>query len=170
MPQTHKITPQEALQRTIELLSASTLDYLATLEATRCAHGCRFVHGFPPDEVKTYLFQIGPRRLHQTLAAMPEPLCFVGHTHELELVCLQEGAVERRPLPTEPVELAPAARCIDNVGSVGQPRDGDNRAKYVLWDSTARTLEVCRVGYDIAAVVDKILRAGLPRVYADRLW
>jgi diadenosine tetraphosphatase ApaH/serine/threonine PP2A family protein phosphatase len=59
---------------------------------------------------------------------------------------------------------------IVNVGSVGQPRDGNNNAKYVIWNISEDSLEVRFVPYDIAAVVDKIMAAGLPKVHADRLW
>ena len=59
---------------------------------------------------------------------------------------------------------------IINIGSVGQPRDGTNTAKYVIWDSAAKTIEVRCIPYDIAAVVRKIQAAGLPEEHAQRLW
>jgi diadenosine tetraphosphatase ApaH/serine/threonine PP2A family protein phosphatase len=62
------------------------------------------------------------------------------------------------------------SRFIVNVGSVGQPRDGDNRAKYVIWDTDQDVIEVRFIRYDIEKVVKKILAAGLPEVHANRLW
>ena len=59
---------------------------------------------------------------------------------------------------------------IINIGSVGQPRDATNDAKYVIWDGDAATLEVKFVTYDIAAASEKIIAAGLPEVHAKRLW
>ncbi|MEA1949545.1 MAG: hypothetical protein U9N83_19895 [Thermodesulfobacteriota bacterium] len=59
---------------------------------------------------------------------------------------------------------------IVNVGSVGQPRDGNNNAKYVIWNTSEDPLVVRFVPYDIAAVISKIIAAGLPKVRADKLW
>jgi diadenosine tetraphosphatase ApaH/serine/threonine PP2A family protein phosphatase len=56
-----------------------------------------------------------------------------------------------------------------NPGSVGQPRDGDPRAAYILYDSAARLVAYCRVPYDVAAAQKKIREAGLPPILADRL-
>jgi hypothetical protein len=57
---------------------------------------------------------------------------------------------------------------------VGQPRDGNNKAKYVLWQPATRdaaaTIEVRFVPYDIARTAARIVEVGLPTVYADRLW
>jgi diadenosine tetraphosphatase ApaH/serine/threonine PP2A family protein phosphatase len=56
-----------------------------------------------------------------------------------------------------------------NTGSVGQPRDGDKRASYVVYDTTARQFEIRRVEYDIATAQKKIIAAGLPERLANRL-
>ncbi len=60
-------------------------------------------------------------------------------------------------------------RLIINPGGVGQPRDGDPRAAYVLYDTEARTLTLHRVEYDIAATQEKMRTAGLPSWLAERL-
>ena len=67
------------------------------------------------------------------------------------------------------IELEAGRRYLINVGSVGQPRDGDPRAAYAVWDLDARRVTIERVPYDLAAAQGKILRAGLPRFLADRL-
>ena len=56
-----------------------------------------------------------------------------------------------------------------NVGSVGQPRDGDPRAAYALWDTGSGVLQHVRVGYDVDSASRRIVAAGLPRFLADRL-
>ena len=56
-----------------------------------------------------------------------------------------------------------------NCGAVGQPRDGDPRAAFGLFDTASRTLTVLRVAYDVAAAQAKIIAAGLPEVLAQRL-
>jgi diadenosine tetraphosphatase ApaH/serine/threonine PP2A family protein phosphatase len=72
-------------------------------------------------------------------------------------------------LPGEPVTLRPGEKCIVNVGSVGQPRDGDPRAAYVIFDGVAGLAEVFRIEYDVDATALKILEAGLPAMLADRI-
>jgi diadenosine tetraphosphatase ApaH/serine/threonine PP2A family protein phosphatase len=59
---------------------------------------------------------------------------------------------------------------VINVGSVGQPRDGNNNAKYVLYAPENHTVELRYVPYDIEAAAEKILAAGLPAHNARRLW
>jgi diadenosine tetraphosphatase ApaH/serine/threonine PP2A family protein phosphatase len=101
---------------------------------------------------------------------MAERICFVGHTHDLELVANASGEITRQPLEKGFTRLQPDQAYIVNVGSVGQPRDGDNNAKYVIWDTAAHMLELKFIPYDIAAVAGKIIAAGLPRAHARRLW
>jgi diadenosine tetraphosphatase ApaH/serine/threonine PP2A family protein phosphatase len=60
-------------------------------------------------------------------------------------------------------------RFLINCGAVGQPRDGDPRAAYGMLDSSARTLSLARVEYDVSAAQAKIVAAGLPDVLAQRL-
>lgn len=64
----------------------------------------------------------------------------------------------------------PAVRCLVNVGSVGQPRDGDPRAAYAVFDNKNRSVEMVRVEYDVARAAEKIRRAGLPAALAQRLF
>jgi diadenosine tetraphosphatase ApaH/serine/threonine PP2A family protein phosphatase len=66
--------------------------------------------------------------------------------------------------------LSADKKYIINIGSVGQPRDTSNEAKYVIWDSLVDTIDVRYIPYDIAAVVQKIKDAGLPENHAKRLW
>jgi diadenosine tetraphosphatase ApaH/serine/threonine PP2A family protein phosphatase len=68
-----------------------------------------------------------------------------------------------------PVRLEAGFRHLVNVGSVGQPRDGDPRAAYVLWDSEEATVELRRVPYPVEAVQVKMQRKGLPRPLWERL-
>ena len=95
-----------------------------------------------------YLFQISDRKMIRVFENIGERICFIGHTHELNLVEINGGTVKY--LPLEPgVRHLDSKNCyIINVGSVGQPRDGDNRAKYVIWDTERNTLELRCVSYD----------------------
>jgi len=150
-------------------------DFLGRLPIRAQYNGCLLVHGSPRRPVNEYLFAddvyTNPNKLMQNFERLEHTACFVGHTH-VPGVFMDDPYFESPDELTQPgsYEIADDDRVIVNVGSVGQPRDGDNRAKYVIWDSTAETLEVRRVPYDIAAAARKILQAGLPPTYADRLW
>ncbi len=134
-------------------------------------NGCRFVHGFPPDSINTYLFQVSYDRLKQVFKEIEEKICFVGHTHELEIIGFDGKVFEHIPISEACVKhLYKERRYIINIGSVGQPRDGNNNAKYVIWNTDDYTVEVKFIPYDIAGVVNKIIKAGLPKVHAERLW
>jgi diadenosine tetraphosphatase ApaH/serine/threonine PP2A family protein phosphatase len=93
----------------------------------------------------------------------------VGHTHELVLAAFDGKRLISAPLQEGPVSLASRGRYIVNVGSVGQPRDGDNRSKYVIYDDAKAIIDVRFIPYDISAVVKKIMAAGLPEIHALRL-
>jgi diadenosine tetraphosphatase ApaH/serine/threonine PP2A family protein phosphatase len=163
-------TTRESLRITRSLLSPGSLAWLEGLPRTLVLEGCRLVHGFPPDSVVTYLFEVGDGQLEGEMARLPERLCFVGHTHLLELVSLGEGGLSRRPLTAGSVRLEAGERHLVNAGAVGQPRDGDKRAKYVIWDDRTRDLAVRCVVYDQAATAAKIMARGLPEINARRLW
>ena len=161
---------RESILKTLPMLSKGSVDYISGLKTYAIHHGARFVHGVPPDSVITYLFQIEEPVFCDIFEKMKEKICFVGHTHKLEIVSYSGGAVIRAPLKKGCLHLHADKKYIVNVGSVGQPRDTSNDAKYVIWDSTAGTLDVRFISYDIAAVVQKIKDAGLPAEHAERLW
>lgn len=158
-----------SLEKTREFLSGRALDYVKELPFYLTEHGCRFVHGFPPDSATEYLFEISQQRLLKTLDNAAERICFVGHTHELLLVSRNGEDISKRPLKKETVSLDPHSSYIINVGSVGQPRDGNNCAKYVILDDQSFELEVRFVSYDVNETINKIFHAGLPEQHAWRL-
>ena len=160
---------REALDRTRELMPPELIARVAALPTSLVFHGCRCVHGLPPNDTTTYLFEAGDTTLRRAFARTPERVAFVGHTHMLEAASLSGRDVERYELSLGDNPLAASQRHIVNVGAVGQPRDGDNRAKYGLYDDVSGTLTIRAVPYDIEAVCRKIVARGLPRRYADRL-
>ena len=160
---------RKSLEMTMATLSSVSLEFIQDLPTSLVMEGDRFVHGFPPDSVRTYLFQKSDLELVATFNEMTERLCFVGHTHDLELIEYKAQAITRGPLLQGTTELAGDQHFIINVGSVGQPRDGTNEAKYVLWYKTENRVEVRSVPYDIDAVAAKIKARGLPIENAERL-
>jgi len=161
---------RQSIQKTVELLNESALDYLCRLERCAIRYGCRFVHGLPPRSATTYLFEVTDDKLGDLFGEYTEPLCFIGHTHTLELLTFDGLEIVREPLREGIKPLSPGRRHLVNCGSVGQPRDLNNKAKYLILDTAENHLEVRFVSYDISAVVQKILAAGLPEAHAARLW
>lgn len=93
-------------------------------------------------------------------------VCFYGHTHHP--VFFEKSGYVRR-VNDQRISVTLGKKYFVNVGSVGQPRDGDPRASYAVYDVAARRIELRRVDYDIAATQKKILDAGLPERLAIRL-
>jgi diadenosine tetraphosphatase ApaH/serine/threonine PP2A family protein phosphatase len=112
------------------------------------------------------LDHFGAERAFEAMA--PARVAFIGHSHS-PVVFVDDGNVQRYPVrDTLALELA-KRRYVMNVGSVGQPRDGNPDASYVVYDDEADTVTHHRVRYDREKAAEKILRAGLPPVLAERL-
>ncbi len=96
-------------------------------------------------------------------------VCFSGHTH-VPIIFRKQGQVGQVSVVEESsVSFEAGHKYLINVGSVGQPRDGDSRASFAVYDADERTVELQRVAYDIEACQNKIRRAGLPERLAARL-
>jgi diadenosine tetraphosphatase ApaH/serine/threonine PP2A family protein phosphatase len=160
---------RKSLTMTFDMLSAGSLDFIRGLPTHLIVPPLRFVHGFPPDSSTLYTFQVEPRIKRQVLRELPERICFVGHTHSLEITAFDGNALMDVAFQEGLNNLQPDHKHLINIGSVGQPRDGDTRAKYVIWDSAQNTLDIRCVPYDARAAAAKIIAAGLPELHARRL-
>lgn len=160
---------RRSLEKTAQFLSDTAKAHIASFSTSMTIDGCRLVHGFPPDSPTTYLFEVTPEHIRDTLNQLAEWLVFVGHTHELLIVESDGETIKTDPLHQGMIRLNPRKKYLINVGSVGQPRDGNNKAKYVIWDNTSHELSVRFVRYDINDTVQKIYKAGLPEQHAWRL-
>jgi predicted phosphodiesterase len=94
------------------------------------------------------------------------PVCFFGHTH-VPVAFIRDSVVRGGTYSKFRVE--PGRKYFVNVGAVGQPRDGNPKAAYVIYDIDEGSIELRRLDYDIAAAQKKILAAGLPERLAQRL-
>jgi len=160
---------RQAVEKTLTLLCPESLAFIANLPKFLARDGLRFVHGMPPDKTHNYFFKYNGKALETVMKAMTEPVCFIGHTHMLEYAAWEGGAALRGELEKGIMELDPAKKYILNIGSVGQPRDGNRKAKYALYDATAATLEIRYVPYDNELAAKKIREIGMPAQYADKL-
>lgn len=133
--------------------------------------GFHLVHGSPVDEDE---YVVENSEASEALRYVTAALTFFGHTHVQGGFVWRRGRVEpvRRPAREDDrrlVEFGQDAAYLVNPGSVGQPRDGDPRAAFVLFDSSGGFFWFHRLEYDCKQAQDKIRRAGLPPALADRL-
>jgi diadenosine tetraphosphatase ApaH/serine/threonine PP2A family protein phosphatase len=141
--------------------------WLAALPLLREFEQATLVHASPsqPDD---WEYVISAEDGHRAFASFATRLCFVGHSH-LPGVWVQGSWGRSHEAGAVDIILEPGCRYLVNVGSVGQPRDRDPRAAWVLWDADARRVTLRRVPYDVAATRSRIVAAGLPTFLADRL-
>jgi len=132
---------RQGIDHTIALVSRGDLDHIATWPFFLIESGGRFVHGLPPDSVMGYLTRTSDQRLARIMALMPQVISFVGHTHLLGGVFMKDQVITRFSMGKKILFLDKACRYIINAGSVGQSRDCDDRAKYIIWDGVAATIE-----------------------------
>jgi predicted phosphodiesterase len=93
-------------------------------------------------------------------------ICFVGHSH-VPIVFLENEGITYSDASF--VQIPENARAIVNVGSVGQPRDGNSRSCFALYDTDTRTITFQRISYNVTKTVEKISSSGLPAILGDRL-
>ena len=154
---------------TEKLLSHKSKVYCGNLPIFLNFENAYFVHGYPPASIFQYLDRQSDEKIANLFASTSASLFFLGHTHRLMLVSGQNETLIRKVLKQETIVLQPNNKYIINCGSVGQPRDGDSRAKYLLWDLANRQLEVRFVDYDKQKTIKKIRERGFPEIYATRL-
>ncbi|HZT96242.1 MAG TPA: metallophosphoesterase family protein [Chloroflexota bacterium] len=151
-------------------MSDETKGFLESLGQVEEMGATTLVHGSPRDPIWEYLEY--PSQAPENFARFTTKLCFNGHTHVPKI--FSQDAEDRRtevrvPDPDEVVDTADEHRFILNPGSVGQPRDGDPRAAYAIFDADGERFEYHRVAYDVEATQKKMADARLPQALADRL-
>jgi len=160
-----------AARWTSEALSPDHLEYLRALPQGPMTidETIEICHGAPFDE-DHYIFDAEDAR--RALDTASRPVCLFGHTH-LPVVFRRGPALFDGFMPEgsddSVLEIAAGINYLVNVGSVGQPRDGDPRAAYGIFDSAGPSLVLTRVTYPVDAAQRRILNAGLPASLANRL-
>jgi diadenosine tetraphosphatase ApaH/serine/threonine PP2A family protein phosphatase len=150
---------------TAEELSDESRAYLESLEPQLVRDDVELYHASPRDPVWEYV--LSPQVALASLAAVRAPLVLVGHSHVALRFGWEQQALSLCEDGTE-VDLA-RERWLLNPGSVGQPRDGDARAAYMLLDLDAKHAKFKRVRYEIAKTQAEIRERGLPEALAERL-
>jgi len=161
---------RETIEHTLNFLTPGLISYIRNLPTFRVINDALFVHGCPPKSPTIYLNHLSLSEIKKAFESYSQRISFAGHTHRLMLFSYNGKSVSLNPLKEKTVDLDPKLKHIINVGSVGQQRDGDPRAKYVIWDDEYNTLEIKHISYDIAATAAKIMERGFLKRDADRLF
>ena len=141
-------------------------DYLRALPFSVRWLDTLLVHASPA-QPEDWHYVLSPAEAEEEMTAYEEAVCFIGHSHYPGTFDRQGKHV--RYTRASEVRVEKGHRYLVNVGSVGQPRDGDPRAAYLLYDDLERVLTHVRIEYDIAGAMKRITDAGLPRFLAERL-
>ncbi len=152
---------------TREVLDPEWWTYLGSLESSGEANGVALYHGSARDPVWEYVLD-GWAAL-ATLELASSDVVLVGHSHVALQIVLRADELSGGLAPAGTTLDLTGARWLFNPGSVGQPRDGDHRAAWLLLDLDARTAHFHRVDYDVTRTQAEIREAGLPEVLAGRL-
>jgi putative phosphoesterase len=147
----------QAIEWTRGQISSENLEYLAGLpqKARLSVDGMNIAmfHGSPRDPLNEYIYpNISSFIFRSLIEEFEGDLLVLGHTHL-------------------PFTHSYGPKTVGNPGSIGQPRDGDARASYAVFEPSAEPqFQIRRIGYDISSMASKIVSVGLPRLLADRLF
>lgn len=162
---------RHALDAHAAILSSENMAWLKGLpyENRMDDQGVLLCHGSPV-RLEEFEYIFAPEQARECLAIYDRigHITMIGHSHLCKVFALTRTAVEE--LPSIDFELDPDKKYIVSVGSVGQPRDFDNRASYTVYDTEKKRFEFKRVEYDIELAADKVLRGRLERNFAHRLF
>ena len=151
---------------TRDQLSPDDLQWLEGLPFTVTVKGMTLVHS-TMDRPENFGYVFDNLQAAANFTNQKTPVCFHCHTHCPMIY--EKTATDVYRIDPQDFKLQMGRKYFINVGSVGQPRDGDPRATYVIYDSMAKTVAFRRLEYDIAAAQARIREAGLPERLAARL-
>lgn len=157
---------REAVLWTRTALGFDDLNFLRSLMLVEEVNHFTVVHGtlHRPEKFE-YMLDITEAFQSQRLCKTQ--VCVVGHTHIPSIVEFRGSDIN--VIDSNIAKVNAGCKYVINAGSVGQPRDGDSRACYCGYDTDTSEFHIKRVDYDIETARSKIIKANLPRIFADRL-
>lgn len=156
---------EEAMNWTRDQLPTADKEWLRSLRLQRQVRDFTIVHA-TLDTPHKWGYVFNQLDAAASFSYQHTAVCFIGHTHAPKAY-VRDGSV--RSMAFESLELLPGKKYLVNVGSVGQPRDGDWRSAYCIYDTNLNRITLKRLEYDIAGAQKAILEAGLPSRLAERL-
>ena len=167
---TDEFSPDAAAsgQWTAKQLSSTDIAYLEKLPMVIEEGSFTLVHGSPRDPIWEYLLTTSLAR--ENFALFTTQFCLVGHSHApLVFTCDEKGDISGKRFSTDVKLVRDGDRMIINPGGVGQPRDGDARASYAIYDNNSGLMTLYRIPYDIQTTQKKMVKLGLPTSLVTRL-
>ncbi len=155
----------QALTWTREQLTAEQREFLARMRMVRQVEDFTIVHS-TLDQPNVWNYVTNKFDAMSNFSYQFTQVCFHGHTHVPRVFVRGARVQEVQP---ESIEIEDGMKYFVNAGSVGQPRDGDWRASYCIYDLDAKIIHFRRLEYDIETTQKKIIDAGLPEALATRL-
>ncbi len=161
---------QAAIEWTRGRLSAAQRGFLADLPLTLHEEDRLYVHSEASHPAR-WRYVCDASDAARSIQATDAHLTFCGHIHQPALYSMSSTAKMTSFVPTSgvPVQLLGGRRWLAVLGSVGQPRDGDPAACFVMFDTETREITYCRVPYDVEEAASRIRENGLPLWLAERL-
>jgi predicted phosphodiesterase len=156
-----------AARWTRDVLEPQSQEILDGLEPEGAAHGVALYHGSARDPIWEYV--LSDESALASLELADSPLVLVGHSHVALQVVESAGQLAGGVAPAGTEVELDGVRALLNPGSVGQPRDSDPRAAYLLLDLDAQRASFRRVEYDVERTQSEMSEAGLPELLAGRL-
>ncbi|OQY29162.1 MAG: hypothetical protein B6244_04815 [Candidatus Cloacimonetes bacterium 4572_55] len=157
---------KEAVMWTRRKLTPENLEYISNLPLDYYEEERIFVHAIPSNP-GSWGYIMSNMEASREFRFFAHKVCFVGHSHSPVVIEYKDNRCKfiRRP----EFHFEDDKRYIVNVGSVGQPRDGDPKACYITYDVDSRYVQYYRLKYDLETTQKKIHLAGLPKNLANRL-
>lgn len=149
---------QSAIIWTSRQLNTDSIEYIKTLPVSLIYQDAFFTHA-SPYKPREWHYILTPEDALANQSFFSQDICFIGHSHVPAIYCdgKQVSQIEK------------GKKYIINVGSVGQPRDYDNRLCFGLYDTDNFSFQHVRAEYDVKTAMEKIFKAGLPKFLAERL-
>jgi diadenosine tetraphosphatase ApaH/serine/threonine PP2A family protein phosphatase len=149
------------------MLKRKAIERLSDFEMEATFLDYHFVHS-TPDNPTDWNYLLTEEDARRSFCSFTQGFCFVGHSHLPGIYCLMPDdkivSMEAKSLQADP-----ECRYIINVGSVGQPRDGNKNACYLIADTESNHFEYRRLPYDVRKAQDKMRKAQLPDFLITRL-
>lgn len=159
---------KEAVLWTRSVLTDEDIAFLNSLPVQLAIGNMTLVHATPCDpQAWNYLFTLVDAE--NNFKCFNTKLCFVGHSHSPMIIARKDSGSNCRVHTHPAIGIAKDERLIVNVGSIGQPRDGNPDASYVIYDDSEGTVEIYRASYPFRKTQEKMKRHGLPDYLIDRL-
>jgi predicted phosphodiesterase len=159
---------EKAIEWTLTEISKDNLSLISKFPIDSRIDNCYLVHANAHDP-RSWGYVLSREEAIYNFSKFTEQICFIGHSHR-PIIYIENNDSNYTVKSNQQIQLDPGSRYIINVGSVGQPRDGNPNSAFGILDVTNQSYELKRVSYDIKKTYEKIMSVGLPQFLAERLF